>query len=368
MKIAILFTTFIVMLLSGCSVNESQSSVIKIGYIGPLTGDAASVGLPGVAGAQTAVAEINEAGGLLGNKIVLITEDDACSSKGGINAIKKLIEVDGVVAITGPDCGTSAGAALPIAQNAKTPVVIRWASVPNLPKIGDYIFRVYPSDAFQGKFAADYLYNIMNVKKVAVLYVMNEYGVGLRDAFVTEFERLGGKVVINEGHLQEETDARSSILKVKQAEVDAIYLSAYRSDGKIFLKQIKELGLTIPVIGGDAWDSDEIILSEEAEGVLFSTAVTNNDAKFQEKVQRLTNMNATKPTTPLAYDSIYIIANAIKRAGTTESKKIKNELAKTSHKGVSYPLIEFDADGDLKAELAVYEMRVIKNKNAVNAT
>ena len=159
---------------------------IKIGYIGPLTGEVASIGDPGLAGAKLAIKEINDAGGLLGKKVELVSEDDKCSSD-GINAMTKLVNVDKVVAITGPDCSASAGSALPVAQNAKVPTILRWASAAKLTGVGNFIFRIYPSDAFQSKYAAGYIYSKLAKKNAAVIYVKNDWGQGMRDGFVEAF-------------------------------------------------------------------------------------------------------------------------------------------------------------------------------------
>ncbi|MBI3335780.1 MAG: ABC transporter substrate-binding protein, partial [Candidatus Portnoybacteria bacterium] len=161
---------------------KMPSEPIKLGYIGPLTGELADGGEAGLAGATLAVKEINDAGGVLGRQLELVAEDDKCSAE-GVNAMNKLVNIDKVVAITGPDCSASGGPALPIAQKAGVPVVVRWASAPHLTKIGDYIFRVYPSDAFQGKFIAEFLYNDLGKKKAAVVYVKNDWGQGIHDVF-----------------------------------------------------------------------------------------------------------------------------------------------------------------------------------------
>ncbi|MCS7184145.1 MAG: ABC transporter substrate-binding protein [Patescibacteria group bacterium] len=334
---------------------------IKIGYIGPLTGEAASIGEPGLAGAELAVKEINEAGGVLGRKLELVVEDDQCSNK-GVDAMNKLVNVDKVIAITGPDCSASAGPSLPLAQNGGVPVIIRWASAPHLTKIGDYIFRIYPSDAFQGQFAADFIFNKLNKKKIAVLYVKNDWGQGLRDVFVEKFKSLGGEIVFDEGVTQEDKDFRSVISKIKAKKPEAIYLPLYMAGGVVAIKQIKESRLKIPVIGGDAFDADEVIKSDFAEGVMYTVAIVNNPEDFQKRVLEVTGKKSEKITAPMAYDSVKIIAEAIQKAGKIERQAIKEALKTISYKGISSPLIEFDENGDLKS--AVFEVKVIKNKKA----
>ncbi len=349
------------LLLLNCSCQQ-QEKTIKLGYFGPLTGDAASIGPPGVAGAQLAIQEINNAGGILGKKLVLVVEDDACSSK-SVEAMNKLVHFDHVLAVSGPDCGSAAGPALPIAQEAQVPVVIRWASAPDLTRVGDYIFRIFPSDLFQGTYAAEYAFNKLGKRKVAVLYVKNDYGQGLRDVFVKRFTELGGKIVFDESHNQEDTDVRTSLLKAKETEPDLAYMPTYRAVGRVALQQMKELSFNVSVLAGDAFDTDEVIQAPEAEGVLYPTAVTGNPDWFKQKVFQLTGIEENHITASIAYDSIWVIAEAIKRAGSLDRAKIRDALAKTSHRGVSAPLIELDENRDMKG--ATYEMRMIQKGKSV---
>lgn len=342
------------------------SEPIKIGYIGPLTGELADGGEAGLAGATLALNEINDTGGILGRQLELVAEDDKCSAE-GVNAMNKLVNIDKVVAITGPDCSASGGPALPVAQSAGVPVVVRWASAPHLTKVGDYIFRVYPSDAFQGKFISEFLYNDLGKKKVAVVYVKNDWGQGIHDVFSARFKELGGEVLYDEGVTQETTDLRTPLTKVKNTKgVEALFFPVYPNNGVAGLKQAKELGLKVPIVGGDAFDADEVIKSPTAEGVMYSVAVIQNQEEFQKKVSDATGKRADKIPAPMAYDGIKIIADAITRAGSTDGKAIRDEIAKTSYQGVSSPRIEFDENGDLKQ--AQFEMKVIKAGKAEKYT
>lgn len=338
---------------------SEQTGPIKIGYLGPLTGEAASLGQPGLAGAEFAVKEINDAGGLLGKKVELVAEDDKCSSQGA-SAMQKLVEVDKVIAVTGPDCSASAGPALPIAQKAGTPVVIRWASAPPLTQTGNYIFRVYPSDAFQGKFAADYIYNKLGKKKVAVIYVKNDWGQGISQVFTKTFKELGGEVVFEEGVLQDSKDLRTQLSKVGATKVDMLYFPVYAANGVVGLKQIQDLGLKVTVMGGDIFDATEIFEAPGSEGAIYTVGLMNNSTEFQKKAEAATGKKADKISAPMAYDGVKIIAEAIKKAGNLDKVKIRDEIAKTSLVGQSSTKIEFDENRELKQYN--FEVKVIKNK------
>lgn len=335
---------------------SASAGSIKIGFVGPLTGSLASVGESSLAGAMYAVYEINAAGGLLGRHVELVVEDDGCSAKGA-GAITKLINIDKVVAITGPDCSSSASAALPIAEKAGVPVVVRWASAPSLAKIGDYIFRVYPSDAFQGKFIAEYIYNDLGQTEVAVLNVKNDWGQGIADVFKSRFTELGGVVVYESGVLEDSRDLKTQLNEIKNSNATVLFAPLHAATGVVGLKQAKELGLTIPIVGGDVFESAEVQATPAASGVRFSAAVISNPTDFQARVKAETGKDGSVVTAPLAYDSVMVIAAAIERAGTIRASAIQRELVSTSYRGVSSPLIEFDQDGDLK--VARYEVKII---------
>jgi len=338
-----------------------ETGPIKIGLSSPMSGEAASYGEAFFGGATLAVKEINGAGGINGRKIELIVEDDKCSAKNGATAINKLVNIDKVVAIVGPLCSAAAGSGVPVAQDAEVPT-ITVASAPDLTKIGNYIFRDYPSDAFQGKFAAEFIYNNLGKRKAAVIYVKNDWGQGIRNVFVERFKQLGGEIVYDGSILQDSTDLRTQITKAKAANPDALYFPVYMQNAVAGLKQISEMGLNVVVVGGDGFADDTITKLPEAEGVLFTVAKTNNPEDFQKKVKQVSGKNSNV-FTPYAYDAIKILAKVIEKVGTNQ-KAIRDELAKVSYKdAISQPLIEFDKIGDLKA--AEFEVKIIKDGKAV---
>ena len=345
--VVLVLVLIVIYSVSGGSKPATESGPIKLGYVGPLTGELASVGEPGLGGAELAVKEINAAGGLLGRQVELIAEDDACSAK-GLNAVTKLIQVDKVVAITGPDCSPSAGPSAPLAQEAGVPMVLRWASAPHLTLIGDYIFRVYPSDAAQGAFIAKSFINDFKVKKAAILYVQNDWGKGLHDVFVKNFPLLGGEVVYDEGILPETFDLRTQLEKVKASGAEAIFFPTFPTQAVPGLKQAKELGIKIPIVGGDAFDADEILKAPSAEGVYYLVGQVDNSADFQKRVTDATGKKGDKITASMAYDGVQVIAAAIRAAGSTAGPAVREALTKTNYSGVSAPVITFDENGDLK--------------------
>ena len=360
--IGIIIIIVIVVLVVVFSGEKGEKETIKIGVILPLTGEAASAGENSLAGIVLAVKEVNDKGGILGRKIELIIEDDKCSSE-GVNAMNKLINIDKVVAVLGPACSASGGPALPIVQENKIPAVIT-ASAPHLTKIGDYIFRVYPSDTFQGEFAAEYIFNELEKKKVAVIYVKNDWGQGLRDVFVQKFKELGGEIISDDAVTQETKDFRTQLTKIKSSEAEILYFPVYPANGIAAFKQIKELGFDIPVIGADSFSWEEVIKSDYGDGILFTLAKFDTPEDFKSKINSLSGYENLEVmyAAPLYYDAAKVMLEAIEKAGKLDKQSIRDALARTSYKGVSLPLIEFDDNGDIKT--AVYEVQIIRDKKS----
>lgn len=357
-----IFFAILLVFLTGCAAQQetATSGKVKIGAVLPLTGEAASFGQVGMGGIELAVKEVNDAGGINGRLLEVIYEDDKCS-KEGLTVMTKLVTIDKVDALIGPVCSSSAGPGLPVVQESKTPTVILAASAPHLTKIGDYIFRIYPSDSFAGKYMAEYVLNNLKKKKAAIVYVKNDWGQGLHDNFVKTFEELGGNLVFDESLDQDATDAKTVITKLKAAKPEVIVAPLYPAVGLVFFKQTKELGVDLPTLGGDAFDTDEIIKNELSEGVLYVVASINNPDDFKARVKETTGKDSNL-VTPLGYDAIKILAQVMKESGT-DKKAVIDALAKLKYNGISNQVIEFDENGDLKA--ANYEVKIIKDKKSI---
>ena len=335
-----------------------EEGTIKIGFIGPQTGDISSLGEIAKITAELAVKEINDAGGVKGRNIELIAEDSQCTPTGGTNAVNKLVNIDKVTAIVGGLCSSETAPAAPIAQEAGVPMIAYCASAPGITKVGDYIFRVYPSDTFQSVFAAEYAYNTLQKKNVAILYVKNDWGQGLHDGFTARFKELGGTIVYDESFAQDARDLRTQITKVKEANPDLLVFYSHPDAGVPGLKQMKELGLTSPILGGDAFDDPKIPTegAEAAEGVMYSVTKLLIPEDFKSKFQAATGKEI-KICGPHAYDAVKVLAKVMEEAGSDKTA-IRDELAKVKdYQGVS-GVITFNTDGDITNN--EYEVKVIK--------
>jgi len=355
------------LVLGGCSLSKQQEDKskqpIKIGVSACLSGEAASYGEAFAGGAELAAKEINDAGGVNGQQLKLILEDDKCNPADGVTVFQKLINIDGVTAIVGPLSSAAAGSAVSVAQSASVPVILAGATAPDLTQGRDYIFRNIPSDSLQGRFTADFIYSQLGKKKVALLYVLNAYGSAIQAVFEKRYKELGGEVVYSEGVMQDARDLRTQLLKAKSAEPEALYLPLYPQSGLVALGQIKEIGWDVPIIGGEPFSGQDFLDLPAASGVMATQPKSNNPADFQQRVKEVTGRSANLYT-PFAYDAVKILASVMKKVGT-DRKAIRDELAKTVYRdSIAVPVVEFDEQGDLKS--AEFEVKVIKDGGLVD--
>ena len=332
---------------------------IKLGFIGPLTGDAASLGQASKAAVELAVEEINAKGGVDGRLMVVIYEDGQCNAKEATNAANKLMNVDKVDAIIGGLCSTETSAFGPTAMENKMVTVSYCSSAPNLSELGKYFFRTYPSDAFQGKFGAEYAYNTLNARKVAIVYHISAWGTGIKNVFEENFKKLGGEVVFVDGAPQEARDYRTILAKVKEAEADLVYAPTYPEGGIVLIKQARDLGIETRMLGGDAWGDPK--LWDEVKGstgiLLYTLPIAEYAEAFTAKLLAKTNVEQVSVCSPQAYDAIYVVADAVKKAGTDDADALVQALRETSYEGVSGK-IEFNEYGDVT--IAEYKVQKIE--------
>jgi len=342
----------------------SQSGTVKIGVALPMTGEAASWGSNALAGIQLATDEVNSKGGINGNKIELVVEDTKCSPE-SVTAYNKLINVDGVVATLGPICSSEAQPAMPIVQENKVPTIIVTASAPDLTQNRDYVFRVYPSDSLQGKFTADYIYNNLGKRKVAIIYTNDDWGKSLNELFSARFEELGGKIVYSSGVDSKETEIKIELAKAVHSGADIIYLPLHPANLLGALKGIQDLEIKLPIVSGDGAAGEEITKSGLSESILFTESKLNLPDDFVGKIKSQSAFDNLQVTfvAALGYDSAKIMFDAISKAGSTSPEAIRDALQETNYSGISNPVIQFDAQGDIKT--GKFEVRQILNKESV---
>jgi branched-chain amino acid transport system substrate-binding protein len=342
MKSSLVSAALAVALAGGFLACDKSSKEIRIGGVGPLTGEAATFGVSTKNGYDLAVAEWNAKGGVLGKQVKLTFADDKGDPAEGATVFTKLIEQDKSCAIVGTVMSKVSLAGAPICQNAKIPMIATASTNPKVTDVGDYIFRACFIDPFQGTVGAKFAFDDLKAKKAACLFdVGNDYTKGLSEFFKAKFTALGGQVVGYEGHATGTTDFKAQLTKVLAASPDVLYVSDYYNDVALIAKQARELGFKGPMLGGDGWDSPKLmeVGGTAVEGCYFTNHYSQDDTSpiVQEFVK---NYKAKYSATPdalaaLAYDSTYIMLDAIQRAGSTDGEKIKNALVATDLKTVT---------------------------------
>lgn len=343
--------------------NQAAGEPIKIGFISPLTGDASSMGVPTKQAAELAVEEINKAGGVGGRQLQLIAEDGKCSPKDASSAAAKLIDIDKVVAIVGGLCSSETSAFAPGAMQKKVIVFSHTSSAPSLSKTGKYFFRSYPSDAYQGKIAAEYAYNTLGARKVALVFHVTDWGTGLRDVFTARFKELGGEILLTEGAPQESRDYKTIVAKVKASGADLIYAPTYPDGATVLLKQLRDAGVATKILGGDGWSDTK--LQANAKGIkdvyfVEPKAAAPTDA-FKAALLAKTGGKEVSLGTQQAYDNVKLLAQVFGQVGT-DPDKAADALRASKYDGTSGH-IEFDANGDLVG--GAYEYKMFKDGSSV---
>lgn len=331
---------------------KKEPEEIKIGSVLPLTGDAAKYGASAKKAIDLAVQEINLAGGIKGSKIIVIYEDDQASPDKGVSAFQKLITVDKVPVVIGAMPSSVTLAMAPIAEKNKVVLFSPASSNPKVTEAGDYIFRNDVSDVFEGVKMAEEVWERLGLKKVAVLYINNDYGAGIKDVFIRRFEELGGKIVDVETFEQGATDFRTQLTKIKQSNPEASYIVGYKEQIQI-LKQYKELAIKAQILATIMLEDPEIIqkVGDAAEGAIYTYRAYDPQSGQKEVTEFVENFKTKYGIEPdnwaaQCYDALKIVVLAIKRGGYT-SEGIKNSLYRIrDFPGVS-GLTTFDENGDV---------------------
>jgi branched-chain amino acid transport system substrate-binding protein len=341
---AIVFITLfflISIIISSCNKNQDT---IKIGQFASLTGSEATFGISSDNGIKLAVEEINSSGGVLGKQIQLITEDNQGKPNETMTVVQKLINRDKVVGIIGEVASSRSKAAAPLCQQNKIPMISQASTNPEVTAIGDYIFRVCFIDPFQATVMSKFALGSMKVKKVALLIDQrNAYSTGLAENFKKTFVEMGGEIVEEQKYSSGDKDFKAQLTAIKYKNPEAIFIPGYYTDVGLIAIQAREIGLTVPLFGGDGWESDKLTegkAKDALEGCFFSTHISTEDPNplIQNFIKKYRDKYKIEPDAYsfLGYDALMLMVDAIKRAGSTDGEKIKNELAKTKDfKGVT---------------------------------
>ena len=326
---------------------------IKIGEIATVTGDFAAYGVAEVESIKIAIAEINAAGGVLGRPLEVVMYDCRTRQEDMVNAARRLVEQDKVVAVIGPSGSGLCIAAAPIFNRGH---VAHLGTLPTNPlvtvdesgKVRPYNFRICFLDPYQGAIMAQFSYMNLRAKKAAILYdVSSDYSQGQREFFIKSFEKSGGKIVADEGFRGEDVDFRSQLTNMKDSDADVLIFPFMGKSLPLAVKQARELGIELPIVGGDGYgDFMWEISGSTLRNTFWVSHVDRYDPtlkgffdKYYEetKTECQEFMNAV-----MAYDCVYWLKDAIERAGSTDPEKIRDALEQTKNLKLMHCVLTMD--------------------------
>jgi branched-chain amino acid transport system substrate-binding protein len=328
---------------SGASGAAAKGDIV-VGEVGSMTGTEATFGTSSDRGIQLAKKEVNEAGGIKGRQVQVIALDDEGKPEEAATAATRLIASEHVVALLGEVASTRSLFMAPKAQAAKVPMVSPSSTNEKVTAVGDYIFRACFIDPFQGYVMAKFATETLHLKKAAVLRDnRNDYSVGLAKVFSDNFTKMGGKIVDSESYSSGDVDFKAQLTNIKSTGPDALYVPGYYTDVGLIARQAREVGLTVPLLGGDGWDSEKLyeIGGAALEGSYFSNhySVDDPSPRIQEFVAKFKKEYGGQVPDSLAaqaYDAAGMLFDAMKRASDLSGPAIRDALAKTKdYKGVT---------------------------------
>ncbi len=344
-----------------------EEEVIKIGVITPLTGPAAEYGIATQKSLDLAMEELNNKGGINGRKIELIYENSECDPKKGIDALQKLISVNKINVVVGTVCSSVTLALAPIAEEQN---ILLISSGSSNPRISEYsnVFRTWPSDSLQGEFLANFVINNLKLKNVAIIFINNDYGVGLKDAFTEVYEQNGGKIVVAEAIPQGATDVKTQLTKIKDINPEGIFLATFAKEMGLILKQAKELGISAQFFGGEGTRDASVIEigGEGTEGLIGTIPSTSSNQTRDHFLSVFQKKYKIEPgiTGDAAYDILYLL-NEIESEcnGFSDINCVRNSLLSIKDFEGASGLIEFNQNGDVINK--TYDLIQVKNDQFV---
>jgi len=362
----ILMVCFSLPLFAGGQTETAAVETIKLGFIGPMTGDYANYGQLISKGAQLAIDEKNATGGIAGKvKIQLIIEDSEGRPEKGLAGIEKLSSSDKIVALIGP---VFTGVSFAVGERVQVEgilMVTPSGTHADITNIGDYVFRTVPSDGLQGEVAGNYFYEVLGVRNLGVLYIKNDYSQGLYEGTKASFEARGGKVTIAETGQIGDKDFKTQLTKIKAAAPDAIYIPNYTAEMAQILEQASQLGLNIPFLSSDGFSNPEIydLAGAYTDGVIYvgPTKVAESDASkaFVDKYTKTYGFAPDSFATN-AYDAAYVLFDALekvyKASGKFDRKAVRDAFAATKDFLGVNGKINFAENGDLVAYQGLYKV------------
>jgi len=340
----------------------SAQETYRIGAAFALSGSIAVYGEGFKKAVDLAVEEINAAGGIKGKKIEIMYEDNKSTGKDCVTAVRKLITVDKVPVIFGPAASSNFMAAAPVAQESKVVMISAEGAAPGLTQAGEYIFRVFPSDVLQGKGISDLCVRL-NYKEVPIMYVNNDWGLGLKNVFVENFKKAGGKVTDEIPYDEGKTDYRTELIRATKGNPAATVNLTYIKEGAVMFKQVYEMGIKTQWICGSAAKAPKLVelAGKAVEGIIGTYPVFSQETKEYKAFRAAWKKKYGDEKIPIFgeynYDMVFLTAKAIEKGGYTSEgiRKALFEVGK-GYRGVTGDKT-FDQDRGVGSEYGVWTVR-----------
>jgi branched-chain amino acid transport system substrate-binding protein len=342
--------------------NDTGTGDIVIGHYASLTGSEATFGVSTENGIQLAVEEINAAGGIKGRKLKLITYDNQGKPQESVSTVTRLIDQDKVVAVLGEVASSRSLAGAPVCQRKGVPMITPSSTNPDVTAVGSMISRVCFIDPFQGKVGAKFAFENLKKTKAAVLYNRAQaYSTGLNSNFKDAFKALGGEIVAEQAYGDGDNDFSAQLTAIREKNADFIYVPGYYTEVVNIAKQAKKLGINVPLIGGDGWDSEELKNAGDAlNGCYFSNHYSHEDTRpeVQEFVKKYQAKFGKVPDglAALGYDSARLLADAMNRAEKLHGKELAAAIAATKDFQAVTGKISIDERRDAKKDAVMLEI------------
>ena len=321
---------------AGATGAATGGDTIKIGEVGSMTGAEATFGTSTHNGILLAVKQFNEAGGLNGKKVEVISLDDQGKPEEAATAVTKLITQNKVIAVLGEVASSRSLAMAPIAQQNKIPMITPSSTNPKVTEQGDFIFRVCFIDPFQGTVMARFASENLKAKKVAILRdVKNDYSVGLANYFTETFKKSGGEIVLDQSYSAGDMDFKSQLTAIRTKNPEAIFVPGYYTEVGLIARQARELGIKAPLMGGDGWDSPKLVEigGDAIKGSFFSNHYSAEDKSpvVQKFISEFKAMFGAVPDglAAMGYDSAIVLFDAMKRSKDLGGQSLRDAIAVT---------------------------------------
>lgn len=363
----------LVLIISVFSYAQSSSSkTIRIGVNLELSGAVAQFGQRNLEGLRMAIDEINSKGGVLGKKIELVIYDNKSDKTEALNIATRLATKEKVLAMLSPVTSGATKSASIAATRYKVPLVSATATDDSVTidertgKTKAYVFRICFNDSFQGSVMANFALKTLKLKTAAIIYdASSDYSKGLYKNFKETFTKGGGKVVAEEAFVKGEQDFNGILTKIRDKKPQAIFAPVYYDEAGLIIKQARELGMWIPILGSDGFDDPKVVEkagSKYATNIFFSTHYSSQDTdkRVQDFRKRYQQKYKIEPNalSALGYDLGYFIADAIKRSNsTTDREKLRRALETTKNFVGVTGIITIDSKHNAKKSAVIIEIK-----------